>query len=140
MADAAAVPALRQFPPPPQPALAQQPPLPVPITTPKEVGVVARRAGSSRSIRLATNTAAINRAIVKMIASETTTTAATLIQQRRRRFAPPHTSENVRLSLIAETSTAMRLMQRGRPNEQLVTGRSNGDAYATVYATTRTTR
>ena len=44
MPDAAAVPALRQFPPPPQPAPAQQPPLPVPITTPKEVGVVARRA------------------------------------------------------------------------------------------------
>ena len=51
---------------------------------------------------------------------------------------PPHTSENVRLSLIAETSTGMRLMQRGRPDEKLVTGRSNGGAYTTVYATART--
>jgi hypothetical protein len=44
--------------------------------------------GSSRSIRLATNTAAIKIAIAKMIASETTTTAATLIQQRLRGLAP----------------------------------------------------
>ena len=29
----------------------------------------------------------------------------------------------------------MRRMQRGRPDGKLVTGRSNGDAYATVYAT-----
>jgi hypothetical protein len=42
------------------------------------------------------------------------------------RLPLPHTSENVRLSLIAEASTAMRLLQR--PHEKLVTGRSNGDA------------
>jgi hypothetical protein len=53
------------------------------------------------------------------------------------RLPPPHTSENGRLTLTAETSTAMRLMQRGRLDE-LVTGRSNGDAYATVYATANT--
>ena len=29
---------------------------------------------------------------------------------------------------------------RGRLEEKLVTGRSNGDAYATVYATARTTK
>ena len=41
----------------------------------------------------------------------------------------------MRLSLIAETSTAMRLTRRRRPDEKLATGRSNGPAYATVYAT-----
>jgi hypothetical protein len=70
-----------------------------------------------------------------MIAAAMTTTSATVIQQSYAGLPPPLTSEDVRLSLIAETSTAMRLKQRGRPDEKLVTGNSNGPAYATVYAT-----
>ena len=65
MADAAAVPALRQFPRRRSLPWRNSRRYPYQLLTPKEVGVVARRAGSSRSIRLATNTAAINRAIVK---------------------------------------------------------------------------
>jgi hypothetical protein len=75
-----------------------------------------------------------------MIAAAMTTTSATVIQQSYAGLPPPLTSEDVRLSLIAETSTAMRLKQRGRPDEKLVTGNSNGPAYATVYATASTTK
>ena len=88
----------------------------------------------------ATKTAAVKIAIARMIAPAMTTISPPVIQPKLRRLPPPHTSDNVRLSLIAETSTAMRLMQRGRPDGKLLTGRSNGDAYVTVYATAKVTR
>ena len=75
-----------------------------------------------------------------MIAAAMTTTSATVIQQSYAGLPPPLTSEDVRLSLIAETSTA-NAAKTARPPRREVGDREvqRPGTYATVYATAKAT-